>query len=1105
MSLDAATQAQITAANPASSTWVSANAGSGKTRVLTSRVARLLLKGTRPERILCLTFTKAAAAEMQGRLFATLGKWAMMPEPELRAELANIGETPPATLDNARTLFASALETPGGLKIQTIHAFCSQILRRFPLEAGVPPNFSEIDDGQAALLRADILDAMARDPDDDTFSGMAAHLGNEAKLDALLKDILKNRDAFGDLNADNIRQTLGIADETIDEANAAAIAQIDMRVLRDVVALIHKSDGSRDKDNTMPLYSLPNDASTAEELEAVRKTLWTGAGDPRKLTGFPAKKSVGDQVEAVRELFAEVQEVISDWSETVFRINLRDRLFALAPFAAAFLSRYDAAKRRSGLVDFDDQVALAADLLNRRNLAPWVLFKLDGGIDHILVDEAQDTSPRQWQVVAALEAEFSSGKTAVDRDRTLFVVGDKKQSIFSFQGADPREFDRRRQFFADRLEGATQELVQTELITSFRSAGPILELVDRAFAGDPDGGLGGEPEHVAIPDKPGRIDLWPFVATQKEANGEPPIDQIEDRLNRANPVRDLARDLADFIADTIGTAAIPTSEGPRTVRPGDVLVLVRSRTPFFHLLIDGLKERNVPVAGADRLKIAQEIAVKDLMSTLKFLNATFDDLSLAEALRSPLFGLSEGELFDLAHGRGKQSMWAQMIATGAHPVTEAMLSDLLGRADYERPYEILERILLYYGGRQRLAARLGTECEDAVDELLSEALRFEKTETPSIGGFVAWMGAREIEVKRDMEAGRNQVRVMTVHGSKGLEAPLVILPDVTRPDFSRAPEIQMVGSLPVWNVTKDARPVLLREVEAERQAAEEREFLRLLYVALTRAESWLIVCGAGQPNKKRWHPRIEAAFEQLAPVPESAGEREILTVRSKTWPVSAQQIPVPQPAPTVVPWLDTAPPPPPAKVDPTNPSKLGGAHALPGLEKTGFAENPEEARKRGSVIHDLLDILPNVPVGTRAAVAERLIPADAPYLAGVLEEAVALIEDPDLADLFAADVLVEVPVFAHVSGQPLEGRIDRLLVAEDRITVIDLKSNQVVPDTAADVPDGILRQMGAYSAALTQIYPNRTIETAILWTRTRQLMTLPHEAVMAAFETATTT
>ena len=578
-----------------------------------------------------------------------------------------------------------------------------------------------------------------------------------------------------------------------------------------------------------------------------------------------------------------------------------------------------------------------------------------------------------------------------------------------------------------------------------------------------------------------------------------------DRLNRPNPVRELARDLAAYIDDIIGTAAIPTKDGARAVRAGDILVLVRSRSPFFHRLIDGLKERGVPVAGADRLKIAEEIAVKDLMSTLKFLSAQYDDLSLAEALRSPLFGISEAELFDLAHDRGKRTLFEALIASNSHPGALGILEDLLDRTDFDRPYEILERLLLTHGGRRRLTARLGPECEDAVDELLAEALRFEKAETPSLGGFVAWMGTRQIEVKRDMEAGRNQVRVMTVHGAKGLEAPVVILPDVTKPDFSRTPEIQMVGALPIWNVKKEARPTLLREVEAERQAAEEREFLRLLYVALTRAESWLIICGAGQASTKRWHTRIEEAFEEMSPIPAEAAGRAIATYCDETWPRAAAGMPEAQPDIPAPDWLDHLPPAPPPKPDVINPSRLGGLHTLTPPGTGDLPEDGEAALERGRIIHDLLDVLPDVAPQHLSQVAARLINPDAPHLDGALEEALALIGDPALAALFEPDVLVEVPICATIDGRALEGRIDRLLMTDSKVTVIDLKSNREVPHNAAEVPDGILRQMGAYCAALEVIYPDRDIEAAILWTRTRQLMSLPHEAVKEAFEAACAT
>ena len=1099
--MDEATRAQITAAAPAASTWVSANAGSGKTRVLTNRVARILLTGCRPERILCLTFTKAAAAEMQGRLFSTLGEWAMLPEPDLRARLASIGENglTPEQITRARTLFASALETPGGLKIQTIHAFCANLLRRFPVEAGVPPRFTEIDDRAAALLRADVLDAMARDEASSAFATMSAHLGSDTKLNALLLDILKHRRAFEGFDGGKLRQALDIDETTIDEVNARAIATIDLKALRDIAHVMGVRGGKTDAKNTAPIRELVRTATDAEALTAVRTALFTQTDAPRALKSFPSSK-LGDDQAGIRETFEDIQAILAEWKEQVARISMRDRCEALAPFAREFLHRYDAAKADSGLVDFDDLISLAGDLLARPDVGPWVLYKLDGGIEHILVDEAQDTSPEQWRVIAALEEEFSSGEGAVERDRTLFVVGDKKQSIFSFQGADPGEFDSRETFFSERLSAVGRPFTGTELLTSFRTAAPILDLVDRTFANDAEtGALGGAPRHIARDGSLGRVDIWPFAVKERTQTEEPDLDVIEDLLNKPDPVRDLAADLADYIAAISGTETIPSKDGPRCVTAGDILVLVRSRSPFFHLLIDGLKARDVPVAGADRLKIGEEIAVKDLLSTLRFLDATYDDLSLAEALRSPVFGLCEDDLFRIAHDRGGQTLFQSLIASEAHPQTEAMLRDLLRRTDFERPYEILERILMHHGARRRLTERLGSECEDAIDELLAEALAFERSSTPSLTGFLAWMNAQEIEVKRNMEAGRGEVRVMTVHGAKGLEAPVVILPDVNSPKFSHPAEVIEIGGLPFWNVSKSAKPELLQAVETERQEAERREHARLLYVALTRAESWLILCGAGQANKDRWHERVAGAAEGMGPTPILIADRQIDRIESHGWPRAADVLDLAADPPALPAWTGQAPPPAPPSGRPLNPSTLPGTHALPGEVEEEYGE--EEAKARGNIIHNLLDILPGLPAEERATAAQAIVGPE-PQLKGAADEAMALLSDPDLSHVFAPGALIEPPFAAKLNRATWEGRMDRVILTDQHATVIDFKTNRIVPKNPGDVPTAILAQMGAYTAALEAIFPGRTVIAAILWTKTRTLMTLPHDAVMAAFKNA---
>ena len=776
---------------------------------------------------------------------------------------------------------------------------------------------------------------------------------------------------------------------------------------------------------------------------------------------------------------------------------------ALHRFADSFLHRYDEAKSRRGWLDFDDLIRATDRLLNTADMAEWVLYKLDGGIDHILVDEAQDTSPEQWSVIRAIEAEFTSGEGARDIDRTLFVVGDQKQSIFSFQGADPAGFGTSRDRFQQRLSDTGSRLETVDLAHSFRSAEPILTLVDRVFAEGADSALGGPTLHRAMPGRPGRVEVWAFDAvSDRESVGE--VLTVRDRLAKDDPVPRLARDLAAHIAGMIGQT-IPGRDGPRQVRPGDILVLVRGRTgPFFHTLIDALKGRGVPVAGADRLRIRDEIAVKDLISALRFLTADFDDLALAEALRSPIFGLTEADLFRLAHRR-EGRLW-DALKRSNHAAAVATLSELRGAVDFSRPYEILEKILLDHGGRAKLVARLGAECEDAIDELLGQALQYEQSETPSLDGFLNWLGARDIDVKRNMEAGRDEVRVMTVHGAKGLEAPIVIVPDVRVPMFGRqTPTVMDIDGLPVWTPKSNDMPEALQAAKDARKAAEEEEHLRLLYVALTRAETWLVVCGAGSTNseEQRWHAKVRQVMDNLGAVDHQEGERQASVIQSPDWPEApaVDGVTAIDPVPRKPDWSKRRPPPLPTPPRVILPSDLGEGHALPG-EYDG-ERTADEAMARGSLIHALVEHLPMIAKERREVLAQRLAPTGIDWQEA-LDEAARTVDAPEFRWLFAEDALREVAFSAQpAGGARIAGRIDLLHVSGSRVLAIDVKSNRIVPEAPTACPGAILAQMGAYSEALRTMYPNHTVELAILWTAGPVLMDMPHDLVTDAFRNAT--
>ncbi len=1114
--LHPASLAQIIAARPDRSTWLSANAGSGKTRVLTNRVARLLLDGVNPQHILCLTYTKAAASEMQIRLFDTLGTWAMMPDGALADALGGLGhdgETGPDMLRRARRLFAQAIETPGGLRIQTIHAFCASLLRRFPLEAGVTPDFAEIDDQTARLLRAEIVEEIASGPEAPVLSALARHHADES-LDALAQDILSRQADFA---------------AAPDDAALCALLDQPGGLSRDSIAarVFLGSEGAL-LDRLLPVLrtSSPNDVKAAEKLATLATldfdalpvlegVFLTGAGAKApysaKIGSFPTK--------AAREALAPVMDQIEQWMarvETAREARLArltvERTRALHDFAQVFIRLYSGVKQRRGLLDFDDLILRARDLLTDPSVAAWVLYRLDGGIDHILVDEAQDTSPVQWQVIERLAQEFTSGAGArADVRRTLFVVGDRKQSIYSFQGADAREFDRMRHEFGLRLDATGPPLQERRLDYSFRSSPAILRAVDTCLSGAEESGFAPDQSHIAFFDTlPGRVDLWPPVAKPESAE-PPPWHHPVDIPAETDPAVILARHIADHIRALLDArTAIPDRDAPggaRLMRAGDVLILVRSRSRLFHEIIRACKSADLPVAGADRLKVGGELAVRDLAALLSFLATGDDDLALATALRSPLFGLTEAQLFDLAAHRGPRTLWTALhAARAAHPETLAILDDLRDHADFLRPYDLIERMLTRHDGRRRLLARLGPEAEDGIDALLAQAMAYEGRAVSSLTGFLVWMETDEMEIKRQMDSAGDRIRVMTVHGAKGLEAPVVILPQANQWKAPPAPTIVRHRGTPFWRGNKDEMPEALSAAVEDGRAAQLAERDRLLYVAMTRAEKWLIVAAAGDlgSDGAAWHDRIREGLATAGANPHAFPTGDGLRLEAGAWPETgtdtAQLTPETE---TILDPLFAAHAPAHAPAPKTlKPSDLGGATTLPG--EGGLDE--AAAKRRGKQVHRLLEILPPLPTADRPAAARTLLShgpdaASEEETALLLAEAEKVLGKPTLAHLFTADALAEVPVSAALDalgGRRIHGVIDRLILAPDRVLAVDFKTSAVLPDRPEDTPEGLLRQMGAYAHALAAIYPDREVETALLWTRTATLMPLPHGLVTAA-------
>ncbi|MGH6870500.1 MAG: double-strand break repair helicase AddA [Rhizomicrobium sp.] len=1102
----------LAAADPRKSAWVSANAGAGKTYTLANRVTRLLLDGARPERILCLTYTKAAAAEMQGRLFAQLGEWSMDDDGKLAARIESIGAPRPDRdgLRDARRLFALALETPGGLKIQTIHSFCQYLLARFPLEAGVPPAFRVLDDQTARDLRIEARTRVLEraGAGEAPLADAVAHLvtqTSEARLHATLDGALggdrRRLDRFlarfgnDDTTIRMVIRELHGADPlaSAEEIAANFCASVPEEDCRRIVSWLLGGSGT-DVERGTELAQALHERSFARFSEAfltkdgtLAKRLFT-----KKLA--EAQPALAGALQALAERFF----VEEERRRAAHAASLAEAALTLARAAQ---HEFAGLKRARAALDYDDLIERTHTLLSKREAAAWVLYKLDGGLDHVLIDEAQDTSPEQWGIVTLLTQEFFAGEGArAGAIRTVFAVGDEKQSIFSFQGADPLEFEKNRRHFESKATEGTHAFVDVRLATSRRSAPEVLAFVDRVFA-DPAAreGVTSGAEPIAHEahrsEAKGRVEFWPALVPDKTPERD--VWRPVDTVSETSPVVRLARQIAGRIKSwTDGRTRLPGKSEP--IRPGDIMILMPRREPFAGEIIRHLKEQGVAVAGADRIRLNEQIAVMDLAALGRFVLLPEDDLNLAALLRSPLIGIGEEELFAHAHGR-KGSLWSALEGNdgAAFVFARAFLEDCRRRADFAPPYEFFARALSADGLRKRLLARLGPEADDAIDEFLSLALSYEAINAPSLEGFLHWLTRGDAEIKRDMERGRDEVRVMTVHGAKGLEADIVILPDtttITGEAGSRGDDLLFTADGPVFPLANRISPPAVRAAKEAARIEVLRENRRLLYVALTRARERLVVCGFENQKGVRegsWYALAKQAAEALG-IEIVRGDQTIRVVGDADTEAVEQAVLDIGGAAQVPGWARRDPAPEHERPRLIRPSQAAG------VEEPAVLSPLREAARftRGNLIHALLARLPDIEPARRRAMALAYLAArkaeDADAIADVT---LAVLDTPDFAAAFAPNSRAEVAIVADLpeigEGARINGRIDRLAVSGDEILAVDFKTNRPPPKSIDAVSTVYRAQMALYRAALAKIFPGRRIKAALLWTEGPHLMPLP--------------
>jgi ATP-dependent helicase/nuclease subunit A len=1159
---------QGNAADPLASAWVRANAGTGKTHVLTLRVLRLLLAGTPPERILCLTYTKAAAAEMSRRVFDRLAGWVTADETTLKNEIGKItgADVSREMLDLARRLFANAIETPGGLKVQTIHAFSERLLQRFPLEAAVPPDFKILDDAAARDLKARAieqtlldatsapeaplgraLDVIVRYATDTQFEKLISNAVEERRW----LDVANRRDPGAGVSLEDVaaieahlRQSLGvraaIAAEDIHKDCGCVLSASELRELAEHLA----TGKATDVTHAPALRSAAEIKDARDRIEALTGYFLTGNGEARKSLMTKAlasaKPGLSDRCLAAQQKFVALMSELK-------ALTLVQSSMALYAISGIILQRYTDARRSAGALDFADLILKTKSLLEGSDgQAQWVLYKLDGGLDHILVDEAQDTSPEQWEIVKALAHEFFAGAGTRDgAPRTVFAVGDEKQSIYSFQGADPKMFADAGLRFAALARDAGLVWKPIELTMSFRTVTPVLAAVDAVFADStktPGLTAGGPPpKHNAIRlGHAGLVEIWPTEKPDELAVADPwsPLSDTSEH----SPANRLAERIADTIKGWLDGGERLASQD-RPIRAGDILILVRKRNPFAIPMVAALKRRGIAVAGSDRIALTDQIAIQDLMSLGDFLILPEDDLSLATVLKGPIFNFTDDDLLAIAPERKSKTLWTALLdATnmkGEYKEAAETLKRWRAKADFTPPFEFFSSVLDRDGAREKMLQRLGPEAADVIDEFLDLALSYDDGTPPSLTQFLAELRAVTSEVKRDMEHGRDEVRVITVHGAKGLEAPIVFLPDTCTTasgDISSASLVRL-GHIPrpdhipeplVWAIKGTSRIEAVTEARRLREAREHEERNRLLYVAMTRARDRLYIAGfEGKKGRADfcWYNAISEALLPAAQEVDLSDDKKVWRIESQQTadheksreektrqldsverPFFASERARPEPKFSV--------PLAPSRLEPYAPDAEGEpiVAVKPDAARTydgpsPLAGNGEHRFLRGTLTHALLQHLPTVAVSDREPVAAAFIAKRGAALsrkvrASIVHETLAVLSSADFAPLFGPNSMAEVPIAAviprpHGTGPALDlsGQIDRFAVTDEDVLIVDYKTNRPPPSEVRFVAAAYLYQLAAYRLALREIYPGRRVRAALLWTDGPRLMEIPADVL----------
>ena len=1141
------TRGQRSAINPEFSVWVSANAGTGKTHLLIDRITRLLLANVSPSRILCITFTRAAAAEMSTRLEGRLSRWGCIPEEKLINQLTKLlNRSPnPQEIGKARGLITEILDTPQGVHIRTIHSFCESLLARFPLESNLSPHFTVLDEqtSQDLLLESReqlLLESLSRkDLGLTTAFEHLMGLVNEQKFNNLLSELNNQRAKLSNLFAKhgsiaNIvlvgRKLLGLAEDATREAilcSASSDDAFDFSLLWSAAEELKRGSSSDIRRGEIILKWLTFDVQgRANSFEGE----YSSAFLTKKNQILSDTKLVTRKIRMAR---LDIPHVLKTEAKRVF--NVQEQLRAIRIIEATqsvltigqvLLENYDKLKEQGAFLDYNDLIDRARHLLFRKGGVSWVHFKLDEGLDHILVDEAQDTSSTQWDVIFSLASDFFSGEGQRSKGQpTILGVGDEKQSIFSFQGAEPELFRAKGQAFENLARSSGLNWQSAQLQNSWRSVSAILEVVDSVFQGqDPRSsllfGASESMQHKTMRiGQAGLVELWPIEKPENIPDINPwdtPFSQLEFETPDARLANKIAEKINKWL--TSGERLLSAN---RPIEPGDILILVRTRGRFYEEMIRAMKSRDIPVSGRDKMILTEHLAVMDLMALGKFFLLPEDDLNLATVLKGPLINLTEDQLFLLASSREK-SLWKELLARGdddsAFNKARTYLTNMLEFGDKLPPFEFFSKIL-NQGGKEAIHSYLGADAEEPMDEFLSLALEFERKNVPSLQSFLHWMEKGAIEIKRDLEQEGKKVRIMTIHGAKGLQSEIVFLPDTCSVPTQHSIDqfCWFEGGCNtedgvLWPPFVSDETIVTQKAKNSAKLKKFCEYQRLLYVAMTRARDRLYIAGyqgKKDPPKNCWYDLIENGINRLENVMKIHGNRGEVILRYEHHQINSPEERGSEKKSTfqsknLPSWVFKSIDDLPKEMALTFGSRLDDKSPTQSPRRDGG----EKRFKKGLLIHSLLQLLPETSLKNRRMIAETFSRKFSKnfkkgMLEKIIDDCLSIIEDKKFSELFGPESQAEVSIAGTINTKngpmPFSGRVDRLLVEKKKVTIIEFKTDQLPSASIKYVPRQYLYQLACYRAVLSKIYKGCKIVCLLLWTEKLKAIEVP-EKILVQFK-----